>query len=125
MTERRKEERKNLVAYTPVYDLYSGEMFGHLGDLSPRGAMVIGDKPATEGLEVTLAIELPELPGVTAKRMTLPARIVWTLPDISPEYFNIGFEFKETTAEQQEIIAALMEHYQFRRDAPGYNPKPI
>jgi Tfp pilus assembly protein PilZ len=120
MDERRKEERKNLMAYTPVYDLYTGTMFGHLGDLSFFGLMVIGDKPAKEGLEITLAIELPELPAIMAKRITLPARVVWVKPDISPEFFNIGFQFKEVTPEQKTVIAAIIENYEFRREMPNY-----
>jgi len=124
MDERRKNERKNLMAYTPVYDLYNGTLFGHLGDISFFGLMVIGDKPVAEGLELTLAIELPELPEITSKRITMPARIAWVKPDISPEFFNIGFEFKEVTAEQKAVITAIIENYEFRRDAPGYMPKP-
>ncbi len=87
--------------------------------------MAIGDKPAKEGMELTLAVELPELPGVQVRRLTLPARIVWVKPDISPEFFNIGFEFIETTPEQRQIIAAVMERYEFRREDPGYLPKPV
>lgn len=124
MNERRKEERKNLMAYTPVYDLYTGTLFGHLGDLSFYGLMVIGDKPATEGAEITLAIELPDLPKIMSKRITLPARVVWVKPDISPEFYNIGFEFKQVTEEQKLVIAAIIENYEFRRDAPGYATKP-
>jgi hypothetical protein len=87
--------------------------------------MVIGDKSATEGAELTLAVELPELPNILAKRITLPARIAWVKPDISPEYFNIGFEFREVTPEQKTIIAAIIENYEFRRNTPGYKPKPF
>lgn len=120
MDERRKEERKNLMAYTPVYNLYNGTLFGHLGDLSFFGLMVIGDKPAEEGLELTLAVELPDLPMVMSKRITLPARVVWVKPDISPEFFNIGFEFKAITPEQRTVIAAIIENYEFRREMPDY-----
>ena len=120
MDERRKEERKNLMAYTPVYDLYNGTLFGHLGDLSFFGLMVIGDKPAEEGIELTLAVELPDLPQIMSKRMTLPARVAWVKPDISPEFFNIGFEFREVTPEQKAVIAAIIENYEFRREMPNY-----
>ena len=120
MSERRKQERKNLIAYTPVHDLYTGALLGHLGDLSFHGLMVIGDKPVKEGVEITLAVELPELPGILSKRITMPARVVWVKPDISPEFFNIGFEFKEVTPEQEKVIFAIIENYEFRRDLPNY-----
>lgn len=123
MNERRKEERKTLVAYTQVYDLYGGAaLIGYLGDLTAKGAMVISEKPIAKDVEMTLAIELPELPSVKATRMTLPARVAWCEQDISPEFFNIGFEFKEVKPEQKEIIESIIKNYEFRRDAPPTYP---
>ncbi|MFN8410945.1 MAG: PilZ domain-containing protein [Anaerolineales bacterium] len=124
MRERRKEERKNLMAYTQVYDLYGGVLLGNLGDLTLTGAMVIGDKPMSQNVEMTLAIELPDLPNVTAMRITIPARVAWCQPDISPEYFNVGFEFKEVTPPQKKVIQAIIDAYEFRRGLPKYTIKP-
>jgi len=124
MQERRKVQRKNLMAYTQVFDLYGGYLLGYLGDLHLRGAMVIGEKPMPENTEITLAIELPELPGITASRITIPARAAWSQQDISPEFFNVGFEFKEVTLEQSTVIEAIMTNYEFRRVASIYTIKP-
>jgi len=124
MQERRNLERKNLMAYSQVFDLYGGNLLGYLGDLHHHGAMVIGEKPIPENTELTLAIELPELLAATISRITLPARVAWHQQDISPEFFNIGFEFKEVTPEQNTVIEAIMKNYEFRRDIPNYPPKP-
>ena len=124
MRERRKEQRKTLMAYTQVFDLYAGSLLGYLGDLTLLGAMVIGEKSMAENIELTLAIELPDLPKITAMRMTLPARVVWCQQDLSPEYYNLGFEFREVTPDQQKIIQSIIENYEFRRDTPNYNSKP-
>lgn len=124
MRERRKETRKTLMAYTQVFDLYGGHLLGYLGDLTQLGVMVIGEKPMDENTELTLAIELPELPNVTAMRITLPARVAWCQQDLSPEYFNVGFEFKQVTDEQTILIQAIIDQYEFRRDLPKYNFKP-
>jgi hypothetical protein len=112
------------MAYTQVFDLYGGRLIGYLGDLTLLGAMVIGDKDLPPNHRVTLAIELPELPNVKATRMTLPARVVWCDQDLSPEYFDIGFEFQEVKPEQQELIRSLVEQYEFRRDVPSYQIRP-
>jgi Tfp pilus assembly protein PilZ len=125
MQERRKVQRKNLMAYTQVFDLFGGYLLGYLGDLHLNGAMVIGNKLMTENTELTLAIELPDLPNISMSRITIPARVVWYQPDISPEFFNVGFEFKEITPEQKDVIEAIMENYEFRRDMPNYPPKPL
>lgn len=124
MKERRRQERKSLIAYTQVFDLYGGSLLGYLGDLTLQGAMVIGDKPLRENVKVTLAIELPELPNVNASRMTLPARVVWCEQDLSPQYYNVGFEFLEVTEGQRKMINAVIEHYEFRRDTPDYPLRP-
>ncbi len=124
MRERRKEQRKNLMAYTQVFDLYGGYLLGYLGDLTLKGAMVIGERELTVNTEITLAIELPELKDVSSSRITLPVRAVWIQQDISPEFFNIGFEFKEVTLEQSNIIQAIIDTYEFRRGASTYPIKP-
>ena len=124
MQERRKAQRKNLMAYTQVFDLYGGYLLGYLGDLNLRGAMVIGNKLMTENTELTLAIELPDLPNISVPRIAIPARVVWHQQDISPEFFNVGFEFKEVTPEQKTVIEAIMKNYEFRRDMPNYPIKP-
>jgi hypothetical protein len=124
MQERRKVQRKSLMAYSQVFDLYGGHLIGYLGDLHLQGAMVIGQKLINENTELTLAIELPDLPDISFSRITIPARVAWCQQDISPEFFNIGFEFKEVTPEQIRVVEAIMENYEFRRTTPPYPIKP-
>lgn len=125
MQERRKETRKNLMAYTQVFDLYGGFLLGYLSDLTLKGAMVICDRELGEKFDLTLAIEIPELPTIKASRITILARALWCQQDISPEFFNTGFEFKEVTDEQKQIIEAIIDNYEFRRDVPpNYPIKP-
>lgn len=120
MKERRKQERKNLVAYTQVFDLYGGNLVGYLGDLTVSGVMIISEKPLKPGTELTLAIEIPELPGIKAIRMSLTSRVVWCQQDLSPQYYNIGFEFKEVAPNQKSLIESIIKNYEFRRDVPKY-----
>lgn len=124
MQERRKQPRKNLMSYSQVFDLYAGRLVGYLGDLNLLGAMVIGDQPMNIGENLTVSIQLPELPETAATRLALPVRVAWCQPDLSPEFFNLGLEFTLVTEEQQRIIEAVMENYEFRRDTPNYPPRP-
>ncbi|GMV34954.1 MAG: hypothetical protein DCC59_16105 [Chloroflexi bacterium] len=128
MKERRKQERKNLAAYTQVFDLYGGNLIGYLGDLTVSGAMVISEKAIKPETEITLAIELPELPGIKSVRMGIPARVAWCQQDLSPQFFNVGFEFKEVSPQQKGTIESIIQNYEFRRDAPKYparGPSPL
>lgn len=120
MNERRKQDRKTLVAYTQVFDLYGGNLLGYLGDLTASGAMIISEKPMKTDTLITLAIEMPELPDVKAVRMSMAARVAWCQQDLSPQYFNIGFQFSEANDEQKKLIESIIQNYQFRRDMPQY-----
>ncbi|HKJ39351.1 MAG TPA: PilZ domain-containing protein [Anaerolineales bacterium] len=124
MQERRKQPRKDLMSYSQVFDLHNGYLLGYLGDLNLLGAMVISDEEMDTGRDLTVQIQLPELEGISASSINLPARIAWCAKDLSPEYFNVGIEFKELTAGQNQIIEAVIENYEFRRQSPNYPQHP-
>lgn len=123
MLERRKQPRKDLMSYSQVYELYHGKLIGYLGDITLLGAMVIGNEPLEVNTEMNISILLPELPNITTTRMSLPVRVVYCQKDLSPEYYNIGFEFTLVTEPQRQIIEAIIENYEFRRQTPNYPPR--
>jgi hypothetical protein len=119
MSEQRKETRKKLMAFTPVYDAKWRMLLGYIGDLTLLGAMVIGEKSVEINKKVVLTIEFStDLPDVITAHVTIPARVAWCRHDESPQYFNIGFEFTEVTPQQTKVFQALLERYQFRQDIP-------
>lgn len=124
MDERRKQPRKDLISYSQVFDVREGYLIGYLGDITLRGAMVISDLPMNTDAQLTISIQLPELENISEPSITMPARIAWCHKDLSPEYFNIGLEFKEITDRQKEIIEAIMENYEFSHQPPNYPPRP-
>jgi hypothetical protein len=124
MDERRKQPRKDLMSYSQVFELYHGKLIGYLGDINLLGAMVIGDEPLEMNTQLTVSIQLPELPDISATRMALPVRVAHCQRDLSPDYFNIGFEFMLVTEQQRKIILAIIENYEFRRQTPTYPLRP-
>ena len=124
MQERRKRTRTSLMSYSQVFDLHGGRLLGYLADLTESGAMIIGSKPLEEGAELTLHLEVPELPDSKMERISLPARVVWCQPDVSPEFLNIGFEFKDVSPEQLPVIRGIMQIYEFNRQTPRYPVRP-
>lgn len=115
MGERRKEERKKVMAFTPVYDFRQGVLLGYLADLTMQGAMVIGGKCLQVDDQVMLNIEIPgDLPNISVKNMTIKARVARCVPDDSPTSFRIGLEFLEVETEKAEIIQAFLDRYHFR-----------
>ncbi len=115
MDNRRKEERKKLMAFTLVRDARQGAILGYLGDLTLQGAMIIGEHVLETGMELTLSIDLPgELEGIVARKMTIPARVARCIPDETPGSIKVGVEFTEITPENKRLIQALLERYHFR-----------
>ena len=116
MSEQRKEPRRKLMAFTPVYDSTQNILLGYVEDLTLLGVMVVGERLLEINKERVLKIEFPnDLPDVTASRITIPARVAWCKQDESRRYFNIGFEFTEVKPEQMKIFQAILERYQFRQ----------
>jgi len=124
MQDRRKQPRKDLMSYSQVYDLHDGKLIGYLGDLNLLGAMVISDHQMTENERLNISVELPELPNTRDTSMMLSVRIAWCHQDISPDYFNVGLEFKDIHEKHQQIIQEVIENYEFRRQSPNYPKHP-
>ena len=124
MEERRKQPRKDLMSYSQVFDVHEGYLVGYLGDLTKLGAMVISDVKLKTNREMTIQIQLPELEDFSDETITVPVRVAWCQQDISPDYFNVGMEFKVLTGKQQQIIDAILANYEFRRQKPNYPPHP-
>jgi Tfp pilus assembly protein PilZ len=119
MSQQRREERKKLIAFTPVYDSHQNILLGYLGDLTIQGAMMVGEKPMEIDKQIRLAIDFPETPELPAIRMTIPARVAWCRQEKNPRYFNTGFEFQEIDQQNKKFIEAILERYQFRREMPA------
>lgn len=114
-SDRRKETRKKVMAFTTVYDANKNMLLGYLRDLTLQGALVVGEKMLEVDKPITLAIELPgDVPDINVKRLTVSARVARCAEDESPRNYKLGFEFKAVTLEQKHIIEALLERYHFR-----------
>jgi len=124
MQDRRKQPRKDLMSYSQVHDLHSGKLIGYLGDLNQYGAMVITNDKVNDNSSLMISVELPELPDIDDASMNISARVAWCHQDLSPDYFNVGLEFSSISEKQMNIILAVIENYEFRRQPPNYPTHP-
>jgi hypothetical protein len=116
MSNQRKESRKKLVAFTPVYDLLHKILIGYVGDLTPQGVMVISEKSFEINKHLTLGIEFPdEVTEAHVLRVVISARAAWCKLDEDTKQFTIGFEFHEVTPETAKVIEKVVERYQFHQ----------
>ena len=116
LSDRRKETRKKVMAFTPVYNLPHKRLLGYLHDLTLQGAMVVSNRPDAVDRKETLLIEFPdELTNLLVSQMTFQARVARCIPDEEdPHSFMVGFEFVELTPENTQAIRELLERYHFR-----------
>jgi Tfp pilus assembly protein PilZ len=115
MNNQRKESRKKLMAFTPVYDLRLKTLLGYVGDLTLTGVMVVGEKPLDVDRHIILGIEFPEAPPMfAAVRIVVPSRVAWCRAEGTGQYFDVGFEFNELSAESATVVEAVLARYQFR-----------
>src|SRR5690242_3128223 len=104
MNDKRKEERKNLMAFTPVYGLQPKTLLGYVEDLTIHGAMLIGEKPVETNKLIMVVIEIPgTLPESTTPRLVIPARVAWCRPEKKPNYYDIGLEFSNLKPEEIQM----------------------
>lgn len=118
--ERRKEQRKKLMAYTMVYDQQTKRQLGYIQDLTLQGMLVIGERMLDTDTQTTLAFELPGgLPGIITTHLSIAARVVRCEKDANSQTYKIGFEYIDLKMEQTEILRALLERYHFHQTVLG------
>lgn len=114
MSELRKDERKKMVAFMPVYELHQNRLIGYLGDLTLQGALVVGETALEVGKRMTLGIEFRPTPETPLTRMVFTVRVAWSRQEGNNRECNNGVEFIELSKEKKELIEAILERYQFR-----------
>lgn len=126
MDERRELARKNLIIYSRVSDRNFGNLLGYLCDLSLKGAMIISEEQEEPNTVIPLRFDLPDMGSdlFEVEHMDITARVVYCQPDVSPSFYNIGFEFLGVDSQQKAFIERMMEKYEFNREIPTYPISP-
>ena len=120
MKDRRRSERHNLIMYLRVHDQSSGELLGHVVDLSTGGLMLVSDTPFKPKSIYKLGVALPYTEQADSV-VEIDVECRWCGPDINDDYYDVGFRFIYPTAELRELIAGLIEDVGFL-PAPELTP---
>ena len=117
MDDKRRTTRRYLLYYMRVYDVSTRQQIGNLVDITPRGIMIVSDRPIAEGQVSRLRMELT--PEVAEKPfMEFSARSRWCQPDINPHMYNTGYEILELPPEDAKIILRIIDEFGFRDNKP-------
>jgi hypothetical protein len=58
MQNRRKTDRRYLLCFVRVYDAATCQQIGNLVDITPQGAMIVGQEPIPDAQAMHLRLEL-------------------------------------------------------------------
>lgn len=112
MLNERKEARFNSVLYLPVYLEESGELFGHLVNISEQGLMIVGTVQREAGHTAQFTIDARqqlELEQVAS----FSGLIRWCRPDTNPDLFDYGIVVTQATESFRELKRRLLTGFSF------------
>jgi hypothetical protein len=119
MSKLRMIKRRKVLTFTPVYDLHAKVLLGYLGDLTLKGGLLISEKPIEINQTLSLGIEFNVTAGKPPSRVIIPGRVAWCKLEEHRTYYNTGMEFIVVSDENQKVIEAVLEKYQFTHEMPG------
>lgn len=109
--ERRRYKRKNLSYYLPIIDNDTEQVLGHLVDISPVGIMIDCKHNIPSGQSFNLRLDLMENMSDRAS-IEFAAQCKWCRFDkIQPYLYNAGFEIKDISEADLEVVKAIAEKY--------------
>lgn len=111
MQERRNAERRRFGYYMPLVDNKTGELVGHLADISKDGFKIDTTTPIPEGKVLSLTLTLTGSISLKSS-MSFNARSKWCKSDqISPNSYYVGFELVDISRENAETFKRIFETY--------------
>ena len=111
MPERRKLGRREFSDYLRLMNENTGELVGHLSDISTGGFKMESKKPIGTNLDFLLRMDNTN--AVADKdHLVFSARSRWCRPDpADPALYNVGFELIDIAPEDIEIFIRIFEKY--------------
>jgi hypothetical protein len=109
--ERRKLTRRKFSYYMRVMNDDTGEMLGHLADISTGGFKL--ESPLQIPLNTNYNLRLDLSSDIASKDfMVFTARSRWIQPDhITPNLFNVGFQIVHMDAGDLQVFLRMFEKY--------------
>jgi hypothetical protein len=108
MEERRKVRRRHVIYYSRVYERTTGELIGHVIDITPEGIKLISEQPIPLHAHFHFRIDLPD-DLMSKEYMFFEAESVWCSPDVNPDFYNTGFRVANIPREDAEFLNRMID----------------
>jgi len=110
MSERRSEERIDLIYYLAVFEQGTDKLIGYLSDITTKVALIISETPIDIGITFKLFIESYSLFNKTSI-INFSAECIRCTRHESINYFDCGFKFTDIELEHVEFIQDLISKF--------------
>ena len=112
MYTERRIERHLLPYFLKVFNRFTGQEIGQLGNASEDGLMVISQLPVLVGPDYELQLRLP-LVGGGHQFVNLTASCLWCREDQTPGHYDSGFMLLQAPREFDEFVRSLRDYFSF------------
>ncbi|PWB33379.1 pilus assembly protein PilZ [Pseudomonas sp. SDI] len=113
MFTERRIERHLLPYYLKVFNRYTDQPIGYLGNVSEDGLMLISDLPLLVGPDFELQLKVPG-PAGALHLINLTASCLWCHEDANPGHYDSGFMLLQAPREYEQLVGALRNYFSFR-----------
>ena len=111
MPEQRKLDRRDFSDYLRLMNENTGELVGHLADISTGGFRLESKSPIVADLEFLLRMDITS-DFADKDHLVFTARSRWCQIDpIDPTLYNVGFQLIDIAPEDVELFIQIFEKY--------------
>nr|WP_189662528.1 MULTISPECIES: PilZ domain-containing protein [Pseudomonas] len=96
-----------------VFNRFTDQPIGQLGNASVDGLMLISQLPVLVGPDYELQLRLP-LAGGGYQFINLTASCLWCREDQTPGHYDSGFMLLQAPREYDEFVRSLHDYFSFR-----------
>lgn len=112
MENKRKLKRRHLIYYLRVFDQSTGQLIGHLVDITKEGLMLISEQPLIPEKEYKFRMVLPtEI--LNKAEVSYTATVIWSKKDVNPDFYATGFILRDISNDDIVVIESLIHRYGF------------
>jgi hypothetical protein len=112
MENKRRLKRRHLIYYLRVFDQKSGQLVGHLVDITKEGMMLISEQALEPEKQYQFRMMLPtEI--LSKAEVMFTGTVIWSKKDVNPDFYASGFKLDSVATEDVVIIESLIHRYGF------------
>jgi len=109
---RRKLKRRHLIYYLRLFNQSTGNLIGHLVDITTEGIKVLSEDPIPVDKHYQFEMQLPE--ELETEKISFDATSVHCEKDTNPDFYATGFRIDQIDSDHAALIEKLIDEFGFR-----------